>query len=89
MSAAHTMFKSTDAAMEVNQKATKAAISNKKSPFVCMFELGVDKEGYWNYSHMALQVEDLVDCLVVMYPHADFVLLFDQSSGHAKSLKMG
>jgi hypothetical protein len=36
------------------------------------------------YNHMVLQLEDCVDCLKVVYPHLDFVFLFDHSSGHSK-----
>jgi len=38
---------------------------------------------------MAIQLEDLVDCLAVLFPLFDFVFLFDQSSGHTKNKKMG
>ena len=48
-----------------------------------------DKDGYWNYNHMALQLEDLVNCLVPMFPDHDFVFLFDQSSGHGWKQKDG
>jgi hypothetical protein len=33
---------------------------------------------------MALQFEDVVDCLKVLYPAFDFVFLFDHSQGHAR-----
>ena len=39
---------------------------------------------------MAIQFEDCVDCLKVMYPQFDFVFLFDHSQGqHAKKLPNG
>jgi hypothetical protein len=37
------------------------------------------------YSHIAIQFEDCVDCLKVIYPQFDFVVLFDHSQGHAKA----
>ena len=48
------------------------------------FHYGANKEGYWNFNHMALQLEDCVDCLNVLYPDFAFLFLFDHSSGHAK-----
>ncbi len=48
------------------------------------FEAGAHKEGYWTYDHMALQMEDLVDCLTVLYPDHDIYCLYDQSSGHGR-----
>jgi hypothetical protein len=33
---------------------------------------------------MSLQFEDVVDCLMVLYPEFEFVFLFDHSQGHAR-----
>lgn len=33
---------------------------------------------------MSLQFEDVVDCLLVLYPEFEFVFLFDHSQGHAR-----
>ena len=41
-------------------------------------------EGYWTNSHVKLQLEDLVDCLHVIFSTFDFVIMFDQSSDHCK-----
>jgi len=35
------------------------------SPFCWFFNYGANKEGYWNFHHAAMQLEDVVDCLVV------------------------
>jgi hypothetical protein len=59
------------------------------SAFLRVFEVGIEKEGYWNSDHMALQFEDLVDCLKVSFPSIDFLCLFDQSSGHGKKRENG
>jgi hypothetical protein len=76
-----------DAAMAIHGHATKNDL--KDSPFVVYFELGTNNEGYWTYNHMAIQFEDCVDCLKVMYPQFAFVFLFDHSQGHAKKLANG
>ena len=76
-----------DAAMAIHGQAAKKDL--KKSPFVVYFELGANNEGYWTYNHMAIQFEDCVDCLRVLYPHFDFAFLFDHSQGHAKKLVNG
>ena len=77
-----------DAAMAIHgQQAAKKDL--KQSPFVVHFELGANSEGYWTYNHMAIQFEDCVDCLKVMYPQFDFAFLFDHSQGHAKKLPNG
>ena len=56
----------------------------KESPFVRDLLIGATKGGYWNSFHMALQLEDVVDCLKVVRPGYDFVFLFDHSQGHAR-----
>jgi len=33
---------------------------------------------------MAVQLEDCVDCLKIMYPRYEFIFLFDHSQGHVK-----
>jgi hypothetical protein len=38
---------------------------------------------------MAIQFEDCVDCLRVIFPQFDFAFLFDHSQGHAKKLANG
>jgi hypothetical protein len=54
----------------------------KESPFIKYFELGVNNEDYWGYSHMVVLWEDCVDCLKVIYPHLD-------SSGHSRKRRGG
>jgi hypothetical protein len=70
--------------MDVYGSSVKPQLSLSKSPFLTYFDYGENKEGYWDYNHMVLQFEDVVDCLKVMHPHYHFVFLFDHSSGHAK-----
>ena len=38
-----------------------------KSPFVRQFEYGANINGYWNYNHMVLQLEDCVDVLKYLH----------------------
>ena len=77
------------------QEAQDIYGTTKKKPItdeltlIRFFDLGVNEEGYWNFSHMALQIEDVLDILSVKYPNFDFLILMDQSSGHGKSLKEG
>ena len=44
-------------------------------------EVGVNNEGYWRTAHMAIQVEDIINCLKVLDPECDYKLLFDHSGG--------
>ena len=66
---------------------TLKKIFNDKHLLIRYFEVGIMREGYWNFHHMALQIEDMFDVLAVIYPHCDYVLLMDQSSGHGRSVK--
>lgn len=48
------------------------------------FEPGVNAEKYWDYNHMVLQQEDVMDCCRALLPNFRHVFLFDSSSGHSK-----
>jgi hypothetical protein len=71
---------SVDAAMEVHKTTRKPDLT--ESPFIRYLHVGINKVGYWNSMHMAIQLEDVVDCLKVLYPDYEYVALFDHSSGH-------
>ena len=73
-----------EAAMEVYGSSLKPLISTAKSPFLTYFDYGENKDGYWDYNHMVLQFEDVVDCLKILHADVHFIFLFDHSSGHAK-----
>ena len=42
---------------------------------VRFFDLGINEEGYWNYFHIALQIEDAFNVLSVKYPNFNFFLI--------------
>ena len=52
------------------------------TPFLRQLEYGQNKEGYWTYDHMVVQLEDCIDVLKVQFPEFDFVFLVDHSNGH-------
>ena len=72
-----------DAALAIHGQALEKDL--KQSPFVIYFELSLNNEGYWTYNHMAIQFEDCIDCLKVLFPPFDFAFIFDHSQGHAKN----
>jgi len=65
---------SKESAIEINQTADKPKLKDS-SPFCQFFEYGANKDGYWNYHHAALQLEDVVDCLTCLFPDVDFFCL--------------
>ncbi|KAL7532560.1 hypothetical protein ACHAWF_008635 [Thalassiosira exigua] len=70
-----------EAARRVIGKPDKPPLTS--SPLVKEFEYGANNEGYWNYDHMMIQVEDCVDVLREVLPaHYDIVLMVDHSCGH-------
>ncbi|KAG7337844.1 hypothetical protein IV203_012729 [Nitzschia inconspicua] len=74
-----------EAALEVLKSTSKPPLT--ASPFVRKLLIGINNEGYWNSNHMAVQFEDVVDCLKVLYPSHEFVFLFDHSQGHNRKRK--
>ena len=77
-----TKYRSEKDAKLLYNKVQKEALTD--DPSLRYFEAGVNRQGYWTNSHCKLQLEDLNDCLRVIYPSFDFAILFDQSSGHCK-----
>jgi hypothetical protein len=70
------------AALKVYKSTQKPALT--QSPFIRHLLIGATKGGYWNSFHMAIQLEDAVDCSNFLRPQFDFVFLFDHSQGHAR-----
>ena len=52
--------------------STKKKKIDKTLTLIQYFDLGTNEEGYWNYNHVALQVEDVFDVLSIKYPSYDF-----------------
>ncbi|KAI2511392.1 hypothetical protein MHU86_3003 [Fragilaria crotonensis] len=75
-------YTDTQAATEILKTLNKPLLT--ESPFVKYLFIGANNEGYWNSFHMSLQFEDVVDCLMVLYPEFKFIFLFDHSQGHAR-----
>ena len=75
-------------AIEVYGTTKKKKLTCKHA-LIQYFELGVQNEGYWDYHHMALQMEDAYDVLRVIHPHCNFVTQMDQSAGHGKRREDG
>ena len=68
----------------------KSKTKLKEDPSVEFFDYGKNNDGYWRSEHMAIQLEDTVDCLRAIHGDTyDFIGLFDWSSGHAKALSDG
>ena len=76
----NTNYSDCDAAIQRNGRAKKNLLT--QSPFIKELEYGANKEGYWTYECMSLQLEDCIDCMNVLYPQFDVVFLFDHSNGH-------
>ena len=49
-----------------------------------LFEFGnsYNKQGYWSYDQLVLQIEDRLKLLKVLYPSFDLVFLFDHLCGY-------
>lgn len=74
-----------EAAREIFGHANNEKPPLEETPFIRYLLIGVNNEGYWNSSAMAIQIEDCVDCLkVLLGDEYDFLFLFDHSSGHDK-----
>ena len=61
-----------------NGIAQKKYLSREENIFVVLFEyVSYDnKQGYWIYGRLVLQMKDCLDCLNFLYPYFYFVFLF-------------
>jgi len=76
----------TEAALEVHKQTLKQPL--KSSPFSRSIVIGANNDGYWNSFHMAIQLEDCIDCCKVLYQNDFlFLFLFDHSQGHNRKRK--
>ena len=70
-----------EAAVQVHGNKKKKDL--RESPFIKKFHYGANKEGYWNYEDMVIQMEDCIDCLKYLFGDKyEYVFLVDHSNGH-------
>lgn len=81
-------YTSKAAALCVHNKIAKGPL--KESPFRRMIDVGVNRDGYWNYMEMAIQLEDCADRIGILYPMnlVRHILLVDQSAYHITKKEM-
>ena len=72
-----------NAAIEIYGSSLKKRLD--KSPFIRELEYGKNKNGYWTYDHMVVQLEDCVDVLTCMFPDFEVVFFLDHSNGHDRT----
>ena len=75
-----TKYSEESAAEEIHGSVFKKELTH--TPFVRELEYGKNKNGYWTYDHMVVQLEDCVDILTYMYPDFEFIFFLDHSNGH-------
>jgi hypothetical protein len=78
-------YVSTQAANDVLGSDLKQDLTMEEDPFVKVFGIGSNEDGWWNSFQMCIQLENVVDCLKVMYPNDELWFLFDHSSCHDKT----
>ena len=78
------------------EAAVKIKGSVLKNPLTCQpfteeFFYGANKEGYWSYEHLTVQLEDCMDVLKALYPVSEyeFQFLVDHSCGHCRQREDG
>ena len=76
-----------DAAKEVRGTHLKEPLLS--SPLLVKLKHGSTREGWWNYSHQIVQMEDVCDVLFYLYPDCDICFEVDNSSGHGKAKEDG
>ena len=81
-------YKDKNAALEVMHTINKCPLTS--SPFIQKFDYGINSDGFWNYNHMVVQFEDVVDVLKALHGDTfEFLFFLDHSSGHDKTRPNG
>jgi hypothetical protein len=62
-----------------NIRGTEKKQALTRSPFVKQLEYGSNNEGYWNYDHMVVQMEDCIDMMTVLFLSYDYLLHVDMT----------
>ena len=59
-------------------------LSREDNPFVVLVQYAkfYNKQGYWSYDHLVIQMEECLDRLKVLYLSFDLVFVFDHFCGH-------
>ncbi len=82
-------YKSSQAAIEILGSDDKKDLTLEDDPFIKVFGIGSNEDGWWNSFQMCIQLENVIDCLKVMFPDDELWFLFDHSSCHNKTLDDG
>jgi hypothetical protein len=73
-----------EAAVDINDSPKKPKLKHDTLPFLMYVYVGTVAGGWWNRANFHIQVEDLADCLKILYPGYKPLLFTDCSQGHAR-----
>ena len=62
----------------------KEPLTRENLPWVRFLNIGVNREGFFTWEKFYIQIEDLMDCLEVMYPRHQICFEMDWSGCHGK-----
>lgn len=65
----------------------KPQLTRSTLPWLLFLDIGVNREGYFTWEKFYIQLEDLLDCLEVMYPKHQICIELDWSGCHGKKSK--
>jgi hypothetical protein len=79
------------ASIKVLGSSAKDLFDEDTNPFVRYFHFGANKQGYWSYEHLIVQLEDCVDVLKVVLDLGNYEVRFmvDHSCGHDRQREDG
>ena len=63
----------------------KRPLTHDSLPFHTFLKVGARREGYFTGAKFAVQLEDTIDCMEVLYPQHRVLIEVDQSAGHGRS----
>ena len=85
------IYEDSDAALKVCGTAKKSFLTVSAYPFVREFSYGANKDGYWSYEHLIVQLEYCMDVLMTLFSEDEYEIQFlvDHSCGHDRQKEDG
>ena len=85
------VYEDVNAALKVFSTAKKRCLTESDNTFVREFSYGANKDGYWSYEHLIVQLEDCMDILKILFSEDDYEIQFlvDHSCGHDRQREDG
>ena len=85
------VYEDVNAALKLFGTAKKSSLTESDNPFVREVSYGANKDGYWSYEHLIVQLEDCMDVVMALFSEDLYEIQFlvDHLCGHDRQREDG